>query len=281
MLLKPYSGIDDERRNPFTQTYIGVVSDNNDPEKRKRLRILIDPRSYLKDEELPWVKQEGDSATGCSPDESSHHIPEIGSEVSVYFKNNDPNDPVYKGVETTDANKCSLFDEGYPNTYGNKDSAGNYEVTNKETGITVRRYASGTEVRCNSDGEYTIETKSGNYISIDGDGTVHLRGPKILIHATDDIEMRATRIKMVATNGLTMDASNITSRATIGYSVKAGAISMDSRGDVDITAPSTSISNLSAKNGASDVFIDLLGRGTIYDFQDGILTSVSGGVSGS
>ena len=272
MLLKPYTILNDEQRDPFTLKHIGVVVNNNDPEKRKRLQIHIDPWDYLEDDDLPWVKQEGDGAVGCSPSESSHHIPEIGAEVTVYFKNNDPNDTVYTGVETTEANRCTLFDEGYPNSYGNKDSVGNYEVVNKDSKTTVRQYASGTTVRAEADGEMCIETKEGNYIKIDGNGEVWLKGPKIHICADDDIEMRATRINITASNQLKLNGNGVNIRGINGGGVySSGNILLGTPTSINLNASNTTASNLIAAPGASGMIESIL-TGSMYVFKNGILT---------
>ena len=277
MLLKPYTVLNDEQRDPFTLKHIGVVVNNDDPEKRKRLQIHIDPWDYLEDKDLPWVKQEGDGAVGCSPSESSHHIPEIGAEVTVYFKNNDPNDPVYTGVETTEANRCTLFDEGYPNSYGNKDSVGNYEIVNKDSKTTVRQYASGTTVRAEEDGTYTIETADGNYVKIDGNGEVWIKGPKIHICADDDLDMRATRVNITATNQLKLNGQAVTLNGTGGLNINSGGtVSIGSPSSINIKGANTTVSNLIAAPGASGMIESILDT-SMYIFQNGILVGKIGG----
>ena len=272
MLLKPYTVLNDEQRDPFSMRYIGVVSNNNDPEKRKRLQIQIDPWSYMEDEDLPWVKQEGNGSVGCSPDESEHHIPEVGSEVTVYFKNNDPNDPVYTGVETTEANRCSLFDEDYPNTYGKKDSAGNYEITNKSTGITVRQYASGTKVQSDPDGAYIIETAQGDYIKIDGDGSIILKGPNIKIYAENELDLCASKISLTATGSLTINGSSISLTGKDGIDVGSQNITMSAKSNIDLIGARVLATNFAAANGVSGSLFDV-SLGLPFSFNNGILTS--------
>lgn len=277
MLIKPYTILDDENRDPFSLRHIGVVADNNDPERRKRVKVQIDPWSYLETADLPWVKQEGDGATGCSPNESNHHIPEIGSEVTVYFKNGDPNDPVYTGVETTEDNRCTLFDEGYPNSYGNKDSAGNYEIVNKESKTTIRQYASGTTVRADADGGYTIETGAGNYVKIDGNGEVWLYGPKIHICADDDIEMRATRISITASNTLDMAGQGISMRSSQGTQISSvGNINLGSSGGINLWGNDVNAKNFSVAGAPSGDITEHV-TGDVYSFSDGILRGIMRG----
>lgn len=277
MLLKPFTILNDEQRDPFSLKHIGVVADNNDPEKRKRLKIQIDPWSYLADEDLPWVKQEGDGSVGCSPSESSHHIPEIGSEVTVYFKNNDPNDPVYTGVETTEANRCTLFDEGYPNSYGNKDSVGNYELVNKDSKTTVRQYASGTTVRAEEDGTYIIETSSGNYVKIDGNGEVWIQGPKVHVCADDDLELRSTRISITASNELKLNGQAVTLNGTSGVNLNSGGnLTIGATSAVNIKGSDVTATNFKVAGAASGEIEGVL-TGAMYMFQDGILVGQLGG----
>ena len=276
MLIKPYTILNDEQRDPFTLRHIGTVVNNNDPEKRKRLQIHIDPWDYLEDEALPWVKQEGDGAIGCSPSESSHHIPEIGAEVTVYFKNNDPNDPVYTGVETTEANRCTLFDEGYPNSYGNKDSVGNYEVVNKDSKTTVRQYASGTTVRAEANGEMCIETKEGNYIKIDGDGIITLYGPKVRILPDDEIEMRATKIHIQATNKLELWGSAVEIKGGTGVDITGGTVGINAPADVNIKAKDVNCTSLRVAKGLKSGQVTDIPSGKLYDVEDGIVMGTGG-----
>lgn len=266
--------MDEEFRDVFKLTHIGKVVDNNDPEKRKRLKIIIDPWEYLEDKDLPWVKQAGDGSVGNSPDTSTHNIPEIGADVSVYFKNGDPEDPVYTGVETTESNKCSLFDEYYPNTYGKKDSKGNFEIHNKETGISVYHHNSGTEVQQDPDGSITITNPNGAYAHCDEAGNWKIYGPNLKFVADDTIEMQAANIKMQATKSLNIGGNTTQLGGVQALNLASGAdilIGSKSGGSLRIGAKEIVANGLfRCSNGANGTIINIL-SGKPFIFANGIL----------
>lgn len=275
MLLKPYSIIDKGDSNPFNNVHIGIVVDNNDPEKRKRIKVQIDPWYYLPTEKLPWVKQDGNGSVGNSPDETIHSVPEVGADVSVYFKNGDPDDPVYKGVETTEANKCSLFDEDYPHTHGEKDSIGNFTMHNKKTGISLWHHNSGTEVQYDPDGSFTITNPTGAYAHCDSTGNWTFWGASMKFNIDGEFNVNATTINMTATKSATLKGDTtkvIGSQSTVlgggnSASVGCGSSKIDFNGSA-IDAKG----NFQCTNGASGVLNDIMGA-RVYVFNNGILTS--------
>lgn len=269
MLLKPFGVLGEDYKDPYQQSYTGKVVDNKDPDKLKRVKVLISIWDYMTDDQLPWVKQIGDGAVGNSADNATHDVPEIGSEVSVSFPKGQADDPRYSGVETTTENKCSLFDEFYPNTYGNKDSAGNFNITNKETGITVYHHNSGTELQIDKDGSYTITSNSGSTVYCDNAGNLTFRAPKVNMIIDDTIDLTATNINMYATHNMNLKAGaiNITGESTTD--VASPNINLNATAGVEIPS-SCSIGNLKAGNGGTAIINDLIGK-KFYVFQDGLL----------
>ena len=112
-------------------SYLGFVEDNNDPEKLGRLRVRIAPYSELAIEELPWACPKLGSH-GNSSSYGGLNVPEIGSQVRVDFPSKDLTAPYYSGAELNAVNRTTFFDEDYPNTYGYKDSVGNFTKINKK-----------------------------------------------------------------------------------------------------------------------------------------------------
>lgn len=224
MLLKPINQIDKGKQDPYAQTYIGEVIDNNDPERLKRIKVSISLWDMLTDEQLQWVTPE--SSTSSSPDTDNHNIPEVGSSVKVSFNNNDPNEPVYTGAGVTESTKCSLFDEGYPNTYGQKDSIGNFTMHNKETGVSVFHHNSGTEVQIDPDGSFALMNKTGSYIACDKEGRIRCHGSSIDLIAEDELNLSATNIKMKSINGTTIEGTYIEVKASQELSCDAPETNM-------------------------------------------------------
>ena len=271
MLLKPYNQIDKDKKDPYSLEYTGMVVENNDPDKLKRLKVNIDVWDYMVDDQLPWVLPEG--KLGNSANNDSQNIPEIGSEVTVYFRNNDPNDPRYKGAEITQATKCSLFDEDYPNTTGEKDSAGNFTMHNKRTGISVFHHNSGTEIQMDPDGSYTITGKCGCTARCDAEGNFTFKGTSMKIVADEEINLQSERIKLQANNGLDIIAGTVDVNGNTKVSLTSP--------DVQFNGPKATFNNnivtinnqLCVVKGGDYQLIDFVGKSLLM-FNNGILTNV-------
>lgn len=207
MLLKPLNQLDKGKQDPYAQSYTGEVIDNNDPEKLKRIKVNISIWDTLTDDQKQWVVPE--SSSSASADTANHNIPEVGSIVKVFFNNNDPNDPVYTGAGVTEGTRSSLYDEDYPNTYGEKDSIGNFTMTNKETGVTVYHHNSGTEIQMDPDGSYMISNKTGTYVACDEAGNFRIHGAKVSVIADDELSLSSRKITLSAKNNLNLVSNNI------------------------------------------------------------------------
>lgn len=199
MLIKPYNSIFTDTLDAYEQTYEGEVIDNNDPEKLKRVKVHIPIWDMYTDDQLQWVSPMG--TIGASPNVDKHNIPEIGSKVTIVFNNKDPEDPRYTGASVTESTRCSLFDEDYPNTYGEKDSIGNFVMHNKNTGISVFHHNSGTEIQMDPDGSFMIQSGSSNTsVSIDNQGRVFIHASVINMAVTEEINMSADRVNIEGRN---------------------------------------------------------------------------------
>lgn len=270
-LLKPYSTINENKRNPYSLTYTGIVVDNRDPDKLKRLKVNIDLWDYLTDDDLQWVAPEGRG--GNSPNCDEQDIPEIGSEVKVYFNNNDPNDPRYTGAEVTEANKCSLYDEDYPNTTGKKDSIGNFTMHNKRTGISVFHHNSGTEIQCDPDGSYTITGKSGCIARCDADGHYTFKGTSMKIVCDEEINLQATRIKLTAKNGVDINGGQVDIKGEMGVDLTSPNLNFAGTKAV-FNTNSVVVNNMfQLMKGGSYTLLDPFSKCTVT-IQDGVVTGV-------
>jgi len=92
--------------------YLGVVEDNNDPERKNRCRIRVfNVFSGLETEDLPWALPRKDLSGKTS------NLPQIGKVVSVEFENGDIYVPIYKYSEHYNQNLenklTSLSDDDY------------------------------------------------------------------------------------------------------------------------------------------------------------------------
>jgi hypothetical protein len=171
MLIKPYGPIIEPNKPTEEETYVGIVADNEDPKKLGRCRVFCSLYEDIDLEALPWCFPTLETFLGNSPDAIAFSVPEVGSEVRVSFPTHDKYAPYYSGCELNERNKCTFFDDDYPNCYGFKDSVGNFTKINKRTGINVYQHTSTTNVEIMNDGTTTFTTPNGQYML----GRLHAR----------------------------------------------------------------------------------------------------------
>ena len=90
----------------------------------------------------------------------------------ISFPTKDKYAPYYSGCELNERNKCTFFDDDYPNCYGFKDSVGNFVKINKRTGINVYQHKSTMNVEIMNDGTTTLTTPNGQFMMIDANGNI-------------------------------------------------------------------------------------------------------------
>ncbi len=172
MLIKPYGPLVEANKPTEDNTYIGIVADNNDPKKLGRLKVFCAIYEDMDLEALPWCFPTLNTFLGNSPDSISFSVPEIGSQVRVSFPTKDKYAPYYSGCEMNERNRCTFFDDDYPNCYGHKDSVGNFTKINKATGVNLYQHKSTTNVEILNDGTTTFTTPNGQYLQIDPKGNL-------------------------------------------------------------------------------------------------------------
>lgn len=278
MLLKPYGQIIEPTPDPYRQSHVGRVVDNNDPDKLKRVKVILDIWENRTNEELPWVKQQGNGQVGASPNETDHYIPELGAEVRVTFPNGDPDDPQYSGMEATTENKCTAFDEDYPNTYGKKDSLGNIEMTNKKTGIKVIKYSSGLMQQIDPDGKMMFKAAKNPSATLEFDenGNLTWKGPIFEVHADDKITLNSSSIELIAQQGINTKAQQISLQADAEVGINTALTNITSMNSTNIRGGITNIAKLSVTSGGSALVPDLITK-RMLEFSNGILQGELGG----
>lgn len=172
MLIKPYGPIIETMKPTTDESYIGIVADNEDPKKLGRVRVFCSIYEDIDLDALPWCFPTLNTFLGNSPDAVTFSVPEIGSQVRVTFPTKDKYAPYYSGCEMNERNKCTFFDDDYPNCYGSKDSVGNFTKINKRTGINTYQHMSTTNVEILGDGTTTFTTPNGQYMQIDPKGNI-------------------------------------------------------------------------------------------------------------
>lgn len=250
MLIKPFASIIAREKELATMSYLGTVEDNNDPEKLGRVKVHIAPYENLTTEQLPWSSPKAGSC-GNSPTNCGMNIPEIGSQVRVFFPSQDTNTPHYEGAEYNETNRCTFFDDDYPNTYGYRDTVGNFVRVNKVKETIELQHSSTTNLRVAADGSAQISLSNGstftfsNYNGFEFD----VKGASISASGLGDVDIESNSQVNIDTNTVNINAPSI-----------------KLNGDVEIS------------QGASGVFLTL---GHIITVSNGIITSISGATNSS
>ena len=216
MLIKPLNAFLKETVDPTTETYLGQVEDNNDPKKLGRVKVRISPYMDFEEEDLPWVSPTL-GTYGNSSDAGGLNVPEIGSQVRVYFPSHDITAPYYTGAELNEHNRTTFFDEDYPDVYGYKDSTGNFVKVNKATGTVQFQHSSSSNVRVAQDGSMQIALSNGAYFTFSNQnnfefniGTVDVKGT-----ANGTLSMKANASMDISTNIMNVNANDINLTGTV------------------------------------------------------------------
>lgn len=225
MLIKPLNAFLKDSVDPATQSYLGMVEDNNDPEKLGRLRIRISPYMDFKTEDLPWAcptlgtHGNKDSAGGLN-------VPELGSQVRVYFPSHDLTAPYYTGAELNELNRTTFFDDDYPHTYGYKDSRGNFIRVNKARDTIHMQHASTSNLKVAPDGSMQVALSNGAYFTFDNHNAFELNIETVDIKGTPD-----GTLTIKANSAINFEAPEINFKAKIsrnsGHSGSATGVNGD------------------------------------------------------
>ena len=203
MLIKPFSILFKDQVEPANMSYLGFVEDNNDPEKLGRLRVRIAPYSELNTEDLPWACPKLGSH-GNSSSYGGLNVPEVGSQVRIDFPSKDLTAPYYSGAELNAVNRTTFFDEDYPNTYGYKDSVGNFTKINKERGTVQFQHFTSTNAQVAPDGSIRVSLSNGAYFIFDNSNSFELNIGTLDVSGSAD-----GSFNVKANNDITLEAGTI------------------------------------------------------------------------
>lgn len=276
MLIKPFKQLIDEyHRNKEAQEYDGYVENNNDPKKLGRVQVRTELYEDVDSSALPWCYPTPSYFLGNSKNSIMFSVPEIGSQVKVYYPTHDKTTPFYKGMEFNEMNKCTFFETDYPNTYGFKDSRGNFYIVNKATDITQYQHSSGTNIKIESDGTYTITTPDGSYIQSDCNGNMRMCGTTLTVNMSESINMNAPTITTTALEQNNVFGAVININATEALQEYAPGIELTADTVVQAKAPRVwAEGQLGSSAGATGAFATI--SGNIVSVVDGVTTSLVG-----
>lgn len=237
MLVKPFGNLLEAQRPTEDETFRGIVVDNLDPKKLGRIKVLISIYEDLDIDDIPWAFPELSTFLGNSQNSISFSVPEEGSEVRISFPTKDKNAPYYKGCELNEGNRCTFFDEGYPDCYGHKDSVGNFVRINKKTGITQLQHQSTVNVEILEDGTTTFTTPNGQFCTIDPKGNIIAECGSIAItgkgyftynNGSTDLSFEGGAVELKTKGPITLEPEGVTTIK--GDLIVTGSISSEAAG---------------------------------------------------
>lgn len=274
MLILPYNKLLTEEKHKEKIEYIGTVEDNKDPLKLGRVKARTALYDDIPYENLPWIYPTPEFFLGNSQNSISFSVPEIGSQVKVYYPTGDKNAPFYKGAEFNSLNKCTFFDVDYPNSYGWKDSKNNFFIVNKAQETIKFQHSSTTNLFIAKDGSYTVTTAGGAIFSCTTDGNFLMQGKNLTINMSENIAINAGNDMMttVGNNEFITVGNNSTTSIAKTREVSATNSYATIEGTYSVKAPASVFTgNLSSSTGATISFATL--EGMEISVIDGIVVN--------
>jgi len=218
-----------------------IVVDNNDEDKKDRLKLKILPElKDVDDELLPWVLPKNGYG---NTDSVNRHIPENDSVITVYLDDefnirnmrwdidsDIQNNIDYDSIETNVNNitdKASTYTYPQPNEY-RKFKDGSYCFRNTETGEFVF---------CHNSGVYTIYDEDGNVTSYTKDKYFRVYNDKL------NFKLDSNGDLLFENEELTIEAENI---GNFKVSNSNGEVSVPISGDVIVKGVSGTTINTDA-----------------------------------
>ena len=228
---------------PIAQPQMATVISNDDPKKQGRVQVRMNWQ--INGMKSSWVRVLSPDAGGSDKVSSNRgfvFIPEVGDQVMVAFRYNDPNRPYIQG---------SLF---------NGTNGGGGGADNNVKSLTTR---SGVAVTLDdSKGSATIVDPSGSIVVLNGDNTISIKSADKITFESKEIEIKGNeKVKIEGTTEVYIKGEKTkmegTTEVKVESSTKAG-----------VTAPSTKV------EGTAEVAIN----GATINVDGTTITNVKGGL---
>jgi hypothetical protein len=189
--------------------YVGIVVDNNDPEKAQRVKVRVaEMNRGVEDAALAWAMPQAVMMVGNTGGVGSMFVPVIGSKVYVRYLDSSTYYPIYCGyVTSSDAQVAELM-EGYPNSYGWIDGMGN-KVFFSASGTIDITHATGAKFLFSAAGDVTV--KAAKDLTLEAGGAINLNaggGVGISSGAGANVSGPSTKIANLEATGRVENANN-------------------------------------------------------------------------
>lgn len=178
-------------KNVYDKFFVAKVTNNNDPDKLGRCQVMVYGQfDGIPESDLPWAVPD---FTFIGSSIGSFIVPEIGSIVNVYFKDNDVYLPHYTTKVIDKNNLSKEKDEDYPDTMVFfETNQGDYFKLNRKSGEMIFRHNSGFLMSVDEKGKVKIDNTN---VDITG-GTIEIEAlSNITIKTSMQIELDGSIIK--------------------------------------------------------------------------------------
>ena len=169
----------DDLRFPYQ--YRGVVLDNVDPDKLGRIKARVFGifTAAISTAKLPWAVPAQPLFAGAGTGFGHFAVPEIGSQVFVFFEGGDVYQPVFWAEAPTGVHGLPTErTTNYPNR----------RVIKTKAGLGIYIDDTAKEIR--------IIHPSGKYIQMNSNGDVTISAGDVTITSSGDVTISGTTIKM-------------------------------------------------------------------------------------
>lgn len=184
--------------SPLSIPQYGIVLDNNDPEHLMRIKVRVDGIMEGDKDDLPWIFPQTSSLLGAKSDGGLFIIPEIDSEVILYWPNKD--DIYHCYYYATHPSKKTIansnFLEDYPETYGFTDKTGQYIRVNKKKNYVEFKRPDSSWFQLDGDGNL--------HINIPGDVIINV-GKNMNLTVSDNTNMNAKNTNIASSSHTQLD----------------------------------------------------------------------------
>ncbi len=235
-----------EISKPVAENQIAYVKDNNDPDGMGRVRVQM---LWQQEENLwtDWLRILTPDAGGSdkvSKNRGFVFIPEVGDQVVISFRYNDPNRPFVLG---------SMFNG---KSGGGGGSGNNSKSLTSKSGCTV--------TLDDAKGSVVISDPGGSTVTLNGDGTMTISAP-------DKINIQSKEINIIADEKATIKGTNSVTIGSKEVSVDGSSkTTINSKAKVAIGAPSLELEGSTQLKLQSTGIIDVEGT-TMTNLKGGML----------
>lgn len=207
---------------PHSQSQIGIVKENNDPEALGRVKI-----------QFPWQKQAGTTtpwiriaSVHAGSGKGFYSIPELDEDVIVDFIGGNAESPYVLGALWNGQNKPP--------------------VSNSNNDIKVFQTKSGCSMTFDDEkGSITLKDKSGSSISLDGSGNISINassgevsviGPKeVSLSSDDEVSLSGKKeVSIMSDNEVSLNGSNEVSILSNQEVFIKGTLEVSINSDVEV-----------------------------------------------